>query len=406
MLSFTMPNGIRVIHIPSKSLVAHCALYIKAGSRDELESEQGMAHFVEHMLFKGTKNRKPYHILSRLDSVGGEINAFTSKEETCIYASFLAPYYGRAINLIFDIAFCSTFPEKELEREKAVILEEIESYKDSPSEQIFDDFEDLIFAGHPIGRNILGTPKSLENFKREHIIDFTQRTYLPQEMVFISTGPIKESNFRKLVEKNVPTGNVELNNNKRKTPTSYSPGKLILQQQTHQTHMITGNRSYSMTDENNLGFSLLNNLLGGPGLNNRLNLNIREKYGFTYHVESFYNAYSDTGIFGVYLGTDYRHIDKSMRLIHKELGKLREQKLGSLQLHRAKKQYIGQMLLQQDNQLNHLLGLGKVMLYQEAPEKFKEIEKRLDALNASELMEMANNIFDIEQMSTIIYASE
>lgn len=406
MLSFTLPSGIRVYLLHSKSPVAHCALYLKAGARDESEKEHGIAHFVEHMLFKGTTKRKPYHILSLLDSVGGEINAFTSKEETCIYASFLHPYFKRASELIFDICFHSIFPEKELEREKAVILEEIESYKDSPSEQIFDDFEDLVFAGHALGRNILGTPESIETFTTNDLFDFVHRTHLPEEMVMVISGPYSEKQVKRIIEPNIPSKVERPEKIMRTPPAHYQPGKIVLQQDTHQTHLITGNRAYSFKDNKNLSFSLLNNLLGGPGLNNRLNLNIREKYGFAYHVESFYNSYSDTGLFGIYVGTDYKHIEQSIRLITKELNKLKNEKLGSLQLHRAKKQYLGQMLLQQDNKLNHLLSLGKVLLYQETPESFEEVEDKLSAITAEEMMDVANAVFDSQSMSTLVYSEK
>jgi predicted Zn-dependent peptidase len=406
MLSFTLPGGIRVFQIPSKNPIAHCALYIKSGARDEMENEHGVAHLVEHMLFKGTTRRKPYHILSRLDSVGGEINAFTSKEETCVYASFLNPYFKRAVELIFDIAFHSTFPEKELAREKAVVLEEIESYKDSPSEQIFDDFEDVIFAGHPLGRNILGTPESIAEFSRDDLFSFVQRTHLQENMILVIAGSFSENQIRRCVEPTLPEKRKQSAKVIRSAPENYKPGNIVLQQDTHQTHLITGNRAYSFKDEKNLCFSLLNNILGGPALNNRLNLNIREKYGFAYHVESYYNAYSDTGLFGIYLGTDYKHIDQSIRLIKKELHKLMHTKLGSLQLHRAKKQYVGQMLLQQDNKLNYLLALGKSLIYQTEPESFLEVEKKLYSINAEDIMEVANEIFEPANMSTLVYSEK
>jgi predicted Zn-dependent peptidase len=403
IIRFTLQNGIEVVHLPADSPIAHCGLFINAGSRDELPEEQGLAHFTEHMLFKGTKHRKPYHILSRLDSVGGEINAFTSKEETCVYASFLTTYYQRAVDLIFDIVFYSTYPEKEMKKERDVILEEIESYKDNPSEQIFDDFEDMVFAGHPIGRNILGTPKSVEGFTPEDIRRFVARNYRPEQMVFVSIGNIGEKKLRKYIEMSSPKEHRTTPPVTRTPLTGYKPGHIILNQDTHQTHIILGNRAYAANHDHNLSFLLLNNLLGGPGLNNRLNLNIREKHGFTYHVESFYNAYSDTGIFGVYIGTDSRHINQSLRLIERELKQLREKKLGVLQLHRAKKQLMGQMFLQQDSHLNLMLNLGKSMLLFGKLEPWKKLADRLESITAENLLEVANDVFEKGKLSKLVY---
>ncbi|MCC5917601.1 MAG: insulinase family protein [Cryomorphaceae bacterium] len=404
IISFTLPNGIRVIHYPTESPIAHCGLFVKAGSRDELVGEQGLAHMVEHMLFKGTKHRKTFHILSRLDSVGGEINAFTTKEETCIYASFIDTYFARATDLIFDIAFNSIFPDHELNKEKDVVLEEIDAYKDNPAEQIFDDFEDMVFAGHPIGRNILGTPESVKSFSVAQIKAFISREYRPNQMVFCSVGKISEKKLRKILNTHLPENQHKTTAGKNRKPVNlYCPNNVAIDQNTHQAHIILGNRAYSATDKKSMGFSLLNNVLGGPALNNRLNLNIREKHGFAYHVESFYNPYSDTGIFGVYMGTDQKHIEQTIKLVERELKVLREKKLGVLQLHRSKKQWIGQIFLQQDSNLNLMLNLGKSVLLHEKTDTWEELNRKLNAITSEDLLEIANEIFNPQLLSRLIY---
>lgn len=400
---FTLPGGVRVAHVYTDNPVAHCGLYIRCGSRDELLHEQGLAHFVEHMLFKGTKHRKPYHILSRLDSVGGEINAFTAKEETCIYASFLRTYYPRAVELIIDIAFNSTFPERELRKEREVVLEEIASYKDNPAEQIFDDFEEMIFAGHPIGRNSLGTPESVQGFSRNDVLSFVERGYRPEDMVFVSVGNISQKRLESLLLKVVPDVPHTGKSNERKPVANYKPTTLALDEHSHQTHLILGNRAYNIHHPKSIAFSLVNNLLGGPGLNNRLNLNIREKHGFAYHLESYYNAYSDSGLFGIYIGTDRKHVNHSIRLIEKELRLLREKKLGSLQLHRAKKQWIGQQHLQQDSHLNKMLNLGKALLMNIPLESWSDVEKRIEAIDSETVLDVANEVFIPDALSRLMY---
>lgn len=403
LAEFTLPGGIRVAHLRTQTPIAHCGLHILCGSRDEHEEEQGLAHFVEHMLFKGTIRRKPYHILSRLDSVGGEINAYTSKEDTCIYASFLQLYYPRAIELIFDIAFNSTFPEREMKKECDVILEEIASYKDNPAEQIFDDFEEMIFAGHPIGRNSLGTPESVLGFERGNLTQFVQREYRPEQMVFVSVGNISARRLEKTLRKVLPVFTNQPSTPPRTSVDAYKPSTVAYDDHSHQTHIIIGNRAYDAHHNYSIAFSLLNNLLGGPGLNNRLNLNIREKHGFAYHLESYYNAYSDCGLFGIYIGTDRKHIDQSIRLIERELKILRDKKLGTLQLHRAKKQWIGQQHLQQDSHLNKMLNMGRAMLLNLPRENWSEMESRLQAVTAETILEVANEVFDPKSLSRLMY---
>ena len=279
-----LPNGIRIIHQHSNSAVAHCGLIINAGSRDEKNKQQGLAHFIEHVIFKGTKKRKAFHILSRMEDVGGELNAFTTKEDTCIYSSFMPKYYDRALELLQDIAFNSTFPAKELEKEKAVIIDEINSYKDNPSEQIFDDFEEQLFGKHPIGKNILGTPKLVNSFNKASIKEFVASNYHSQQMVICSTGNIPFAQLIKWIEKyfrHLPNSNKE---SKRRSFNTYKATHKIQKHNGFQTHCMIGNIAFAANHPKKTAMVLLNNILGGPGMNSRLNLGIREKYGFTYQI--------------------------------------------------------------------------------------------------------------------------
>ena len=400
---FTLPSGMRVIHKPVKSAISHCGIMILAGSRDEEENEQGLAHFIEHTLFKGTKKRKAFHILSRLDEVGGELNAYTSKEETFIYGSFLNQYYSRAINLIFDITFQSTFPAKEIEKEKDVIIDEILTYLDTPSEAIFDDFEDQLFEGHPIGRNILGTKESIAPFNREMILNFIDRLYQPENMVFCSVGNISEKRLKTLLLKSDELAQGRTKKYTRTGITPYLPTQQEFIKSNFQTHALIGNRACSMHSNDLTAYTMLNNILGGPGLNSRLNLNIREKYGFAYSIESFLQPYSDTGVFGIYVGTDKGTISKAQRLIKNELKKLRTETLGVLQLSKAKKQLIGQIALASENHANQLVSLAKARINFETIDTLEELHKKIEAVTADKLMEIAKELFNPDDLSSLIF---
>lgn len=400
---FELKNGIRVIFKPTLSEAAHCGLLINAGTRDEQEHEQGLAHYIEHTLFKGTSKRKFYHILSRIDSVGGELNAYTSKEETCIYASFQNQYLERAIELIADITFNSNFPAKEIEKEKLVIIDEISSYQDSPSEQIFDDFEEHIFSNHPLGRNILGTEESVRSFSRKHILNFIKTHYTNKNMVLCIAGnfDLKKVQYlaQKYIEPIVHKGDPII----RKKPAAYKPFYHQIKKNTHQSHCCMGTRAYATNSKQKLGLVLLNNLLGGSAMNTRLNLNIKEKYGFTYNLDSSYAAYSDTGIFNIYLGTDKNYLDKTIALILKELKKLRDTKLGVLQLEGAKRQLCGNIALAQDNNASVILALGKSLLYFNKVDELDELYTKINKLNASEILAIANEIFEEKKLSYLIF---
>ena len=398
-----LANGIRIIHQHSNRAVAHCGLIINVGSRDEKIEQQGLAHFIEHVIFKGTKKRKAFHILSRMEDVGGELNAFTTKEDTCIYSSFMPRYYGRALELLQDIAFNSTFPAKELKKEKGVIIDEINSYKDNPSEQIFDDFEEQLFSKHPLGKNILGTPELINSFNKASIKEFVTSHYHSQQMVVCSTGNIPFAKFIKLVEKyfgHLPNSN---NKSKRRPFKTYKTSYKIQKHNGFQTHCMIGNIAFSANHPKKIATVLLNNILGGPGMNSRLNLGIREKYGFTYQIESHYTPYSDTGIFSVYLASDSDKVEKSIKLVKKELEKLRERPLGPQQIKKAKQQLIGQIAISQESDVNLMLALGKSLLLYNKVDTFEEVKNKIESISTTDLQEAAKIVFKEEDLSILIF---
>ena len=404
LLHQTLPNGIRLVHKTVPNMIAHAGVIVNTGSRDENEKEHGMAHFVEHMMFKGTGKRKTYHILSSLEDRGGELNAYTTKEETAVYGSFLKHDYNKAFDIISDVIFNSTFPEKEIQREKEVIIEEINSYRDTPSEIIFDDFEEMIYAGSPIGRNILGSEESLRNFDKDMIYDFVRRNHNPSEMVVCSVGDIKEKQLVKLFEKyfsNIPAKKV---NNNRIAFSGYRPLQKTVSKKTWQDHCIIGNLAYNVRDKRRIAMFLLNNLLGGQGLNSRLNLSLREKNGFAYNVESNYIPYCDSGVFMIYFGTDEKNRNMSINVVMKELKKLREQRLGISQLQKAKNQMKGNIARAWENHENHMLAMGKNILIFNKMESIDDLYEKINMLTSSDLLEIANEIFDENMLSSLIYS--
>ena len=399
----TLPNGIRLLHRRKSGEIAHLVLVVGTGSRDELEAQNGMAHFIEHTVFKGTQSRKPYHILSCLDNVGGDLNAFTTKEETCLQASFLNTYYKRAMDLLSDIAFQATFPEHELEKEKEVVLDEINSYLDMPSEEIYDVFEDTIFKGHPLGRNILGTSDLVKAFTREDVLHFREGNYGTDTMVLATIGDISFEEFEKMAMEffgHRPDHRVP---NRRQPFRSYAPVKVEMNRNNHLSHCMIGGLAPEFTHPRKRTMVLLNNILGGPAMNSRLSLNIREKYGFAYTIESQYNAYSDVGLFSVYMGVDPDSLDKAIGLVYKELGKLCNQRLGTMQLHHAKQQLIGQLALGRESGMSELLAITRSMLMNEPIESVPDIIRTIEVITAEDLMEEANVVFDRDRLTTLIF---
>lgn len=399
----TLSNGLRIIHEPSSSKVAYCGFAVDVGTRDEAENEQGMAHFVEHLIFKGTRKRKAWHILNRMENVGGDLNAYTNKEETVIYSAFLTEHFGRALELLADIVFHSTFPQNEIEKETEVIIDEIQSYEDTPSELIFDDFEDMIFRNHPLGRNILGRPDLLKKFRSEDAMAFTSRFYQPSNMVFFVLG---DFNFQKIVRQvekllvDLPLVTVE---NQRTIPPLYVPEQLVVHKETHQAHVMIGSRGYNAYDDKRTALYLLNNILGGPGMNSRLNVSLRERRGLVYTVESNLTSYTDTGAFCIYFGTDPEDVDTCLKLTYKELKRMRDVKMTSSQLMAAKKQLIGQIGVASDNNENNALGMAKTFLHYNKYESSESVFRRIEALTAEGLLEVANEMFAEEYLSTLIY---
>jgi len=400
---FRFPNGIRLIHRQVSGIVAHAGLMIDTGTRDELDHENGMAHLIEHMMFKGTEKRKSFHVLCRLEHIGGDLNAFTTKEETCIHASFTATYYERVIELFSDIFFHSTFPEAELEKEKDVILDEIKSYKDSPDEEILDEFENQLFHGHPLGKNILGSEEYLTKYTRNDIIRFIANNYSTQKLVIASVGNIRFDILKKLITNYFDEIKPTFLPNSREGFTAYKPSNKTEVRRNYLSHCMIGNIACHRKDPQKHALILLNNILGGQGLNSRLNLNIREKFGFTYTIESQFSSYADTGMFAIYFGTEPTSVEKTIALIYKELDRLRTEKLGSLQLHRAKTQLIGQLAISFESGLTEMLSIARSHLLFEKVDNLEDVARKIEALQANQLMEMAQRIFNRDQLSTLLY---
>ena len=403
MQTFVLKNGIRIIHQETKSPVSHFGVLINTGSRDEEANEQGIAHFIEHVIFKGTQKRRAFHILNRIEDVGGELNAYTTKEETAVYATFLSEYYQRSMELISDILINSTFPAKELEREKEVVIEEINSYKDNPSELIFDEFEEILFDGHPIARNILGTPELLKTFSKESILKFMDENYHTDQIVLSSVGNISMSKFIYFAGKYFGAIPEKIRNKERSNRYNYQPERRVVQKDTFQAHCIIGNIAPSIFSPNRMSMILLNNILGGSSMNSRLNMVLREQNGMAYNVESSYTGYFDTGEFSVYFGTDKENIDRALRLVNKEFRKIKEQPMGILQMSRAKKQLIGQLAISTENREDLMLSIGKSLLFFNRVDTLETIFRKIEQIDPKEILAIANELFDDSQSSILIY---
>ncbi|GHT75968.1 peptidase M16 [Bacteroidia bacterium] len=401
---FSLPNGLQIIHLPAESPVAYCGFAVNAGARDENTDQFGLAHFVEHTLFKGTQKRKSWHILNRMENVGGELNAYTTKEETFIYCIGLSEDTGRAMELLADLVFHSQFPEAEIEKEREVILDEINSYRDNPSELIFDDFENLVFCGNEIGHHILGEEHSLNTFTSLSCREFTEKFYFPENMIFFHYGKTSFIKIVRLAQKYFSeTKQMVFSKRNRISPPIIPAVKERINKDLHQTHVMIGGPGYSLHDKNRIGLYLLNNLLGGPGMNSRLNISLREKRGLVYNVESSISSYSDTGIFNIYFGCDPETLDKCLKLTYKELKKLREAPLTTSQFHTAVKQLKGQMGVSSDNKENIALSMGKSFLHFKKCESLSEVYQKIDAFTPRQLQEIAQTIFDEKQLFRLIF---
>lgn len=401
--SHTLPNGLRMIHLPTTSPVAYGGFAVNAGSRDEAPNAHGHAHFVEHLLFKGTSKRKAWHILNRMEHVGGELNAYTTKEETFVYTIFMKKDIERAVELMTDLLIHAQFPAQEIEKERDVVLDEIQSYQDNPAELIFDEYENLLYDGHPLGHDILGNKKSLKTFVCESGFSFVRRHYTAGNMVFFTMGDVSFEKIIRLAEKYCMEIPVSENVYSRSKPPLTSPGTLIQKKKTHQTHIITGSLAYDMHDGRRIPLFLLNNILGGPGMNSRLNVSLREKHGLVYHVESNITTYTDTGVFAIYFGADPKNRDKGMQLMHSELTRLRNEKISNRQLSMAKKQVFGQMVLGSEHRESLFLGLGKSFLHYNRYDTLQEMFQKIENVTAQQIQDVANEIFDPAKMYTLIY---
>jgi len=402
----TLSNGMRLVFKPVSSQVAHAGILSLAGTRFDPEDKAGLAHFLEHSIFKGTAKRKPFHILNRVDSVGGELNAYTTTEEIVVYASFPKEFINRSLELLNDISFNSIYPAKEIEKEKDIVIDEINSYLDSPSDYIFDEFEDTLFEGHPLGKNILGTADSVTGIKRKDLLRFVEERFVPENMVISIVGDYKLKDLIRKCEKYI------IAKFKSKSTPNYDDTFVRkhfvkkTNRANYQSHIMIGAQAYNINDDKRRGLILLNNMLGGPSLNSRLVLNIREKYGFTYNIESSYTPYSDLGMIHVYAGTDKKYMNKTIKLIEKELKNFMNKKLTPHQLERAKIQLKGNITLAEENNLNQMLGLGKAVLFNKKIDSLEEVFHAIDQLTPEIMQDIANEVFDESKLNYLIYEVE
>jgi predicted Zn-dependent peptidase len=400
---YVLENGLRIIYHPTQSKVTFCGFAINVGTRDEQDEESGMAHFMEHLIFKGTKKRKALQILNCLSNVGGDLDAFTNKEDTTVYATVLNEYFERALELLCDIAFHSTFPISEIEKETEVIIDEIQSYEDTPSELIYDEFENIIFKGHPLGRNILGNAKSIRQFGTAESTSFANRFYQPDNMVLFVTGCQDFKKIIRLAQKYTESVISYSTDIRRTTPNEYHAQQIEIDRGTHQTHVILGCPSYKAYHPKSAGLYLINNILGGVAMNNRLNLSLRERSGLVYTVESSITGYTDTGEFCIYFGCDPEDTKRCIRLVKNELKRLREKKLSSIQLSVAKQQLIGQLIIASENDENNALDMAKTYLHFNRYDTLYEACKRIDELTADELIEIANEKLSEDNLTTLMF---
>lgn len=447
--TYTLDNGLRIIHLPSDSKVVYCGYQINAGTRNEEPGEEGLAHFCEHVTFKGTERRKAWHILNCLESVGGDLNAYTNKEGTVYYSAILKEHIARAVDLLTDIVFHSVYPQAEIDKEIEVICDEIESYNDSPAELIYDEFENIIFKGSPLGHNILGTAEQVRSFKTEDALRFTRKLYRPDNAIFFAYGDIDFKKLVKLIRKaladddsgkvaenaansvgklaeeklpqisqmtqisgdeNSITTEKSVSSVKSVGPENYpSVGKeiagqtIVMQKNTHQAHVMIGTRAYDVNDSRRMPLYLLNNMLGGPGMNAKLNLALREHNGLVYTVESTMVAYGDTGIWSIYFGCDEHDVKRCLRLVRKELDKFMQKPLSEAQLKAAKKQIKGQVGVACDNRENFALDFGKSFLHYGWEKNVDRLYEQVDEITAEQIQAVAQELFDKDRLTTLIF---
>lgn len=399
----TLSNGIRLVYLHAGTPVAHLGVTVLAGSRYEQPDEIGLAHFLEHCIFKGTEKRKAFHILSRLDSVGGEINAYTTKEEICVYASFVKNHLDRSAELLADIAINSNFPQKEIDKEKEIVLDEFNSYQDNPGEKIFDDFEALLFPNHALGNNILGTPDTVQAFSREHLKSYVDRFFFAENTVLSFVGDIPLATVAKNLEKHF---SMMRRGSDIQKPTGFSDYRVFrkrLKEANYQAHVVLGAMAPGYSDEARRGMTLLTNVLGGPAMNSRLILSVREKYGYSYNIEASYAPFADIGYWSIYFGTDQKYVDKTLRVVYSELKKMRETALTPQQLKQAKEQLKGHIALSLDSNVGLMQGLGKSLLQFNQIDTIQEMYDSIDKLTRDELKHIAEVYFKEDMVSELVF---
>ena len=427
--TYTLDNGLRIIHLPSDSKVVYCGYQINAGTRNEEPGEEGLAHFCEHVTFKGTERRKAWHILNCLESVGGDLNAYTNKEGTVYYSAILKEHIARAVDLLTDIVFHSVYPQAEIDKEVEVICDEIESYNDSPAELIYDEFENIIFKGSPLGHNILGTAEQVRSFKTEDALRFTRKLYRPDNAIFFAYGDIDFKKLVRLLKKsflseerrvkseettfgdrresqfNSPEAQAQFNiqHSTFNTQHSFEGQTIVMQKNTHQAHVMIGTRAYDVNDSRRMPLYLLNNMLGGPGMNAKLNLALREHNGLVYTVESTMVAYGDTGIWSIYFGCDEHDVKRCLRLVRKELDKFMQKPLSEAQLKAAKKQIKGQVGVACDNRENFALDFGKSFLHYGWEKNVDRLYEQVDEITVEQILAVAQELFDKDRLTTLIF---
>ncbi|UKK56559.1 M16 family metallopeptidase [Prevotella communis] len=405
--TITLENGLRIIHLPSDSQVVYCGIAVKVGTRHELPGEEGLAHFCEHLSFKGTEHRSAVQIINAIEGLGGELNAFTNKEDTVFYCAIQARHFMKAVNVLCDIVFHSTYPQSEVEKEREVVCDEIESYEDSPAELIFDEIENILFEGHPLGHNILGTSEQVRQYTSEDARRFTARYYRPDNCVFFASGNV---NFKRLAtwlrascKDNTHISERSENLEILEKPENQPERLLIRHRGTHQAHVIIGSRAYAADDQRRWALYLLNNIIGGPGLNSRLNLSLRERNGLVYSVESSMVCYGDTGCWCTYFGCDPHDVKRCCRLVRRELDRLIKNPLSTSQLLKAKQQLQGQLAIASDSREQFALDFAKNFLHQGKERDLSDIMQHIDSLTSQDLQQVAREIFDPEHITTLIY---
>ena len=411
--TYTLDNGLRIIHLPSDSKVVYCGYQINAGTRDEEPGEEGLAHFCEHVTFKGTERRKAWHILNCLESVGGDLNAYTNKEGTVYYAAILKEHIARAVDLLSDIVFHSTYPQQEIDKEVEVICDEIESYNDSPAELIYDEFENILFKGNSLGHNFLGTAEQVRQFTTEDALRFTRKLYRPDNAVFFAYGDIDFKKLVTLLKRSVGSEELRVKNEefnsreeeRMKGEESNSPKgqTIVMEKHTHQAHVMIGTQAYDVHDDRRMPLYLLNNILGGPGMNAKLNLALREHNGLVYTVESTMVAYGDTGTWSIYFGCDEHDVKRCLRLVRKELDRFMEKPLSDAQLRAAKKQIKGQIGVACDNRENFALDFGKSFLHYGWEKNVDRLYEQVDEITAQQIQSVAQELFDEHRLTTLIF---